>query len=478
MAEPVLSFGSRNFTGAELGDERRSQRLPQLVDEMQRHPGGSLPEKLPRQADLEAFYRLCDAPDVTHAAVIEPHRQRTLQYLQQSKHFVLSISDATELDYTTRTKLAAQLGQIGKGTRRGLIVQNTLVVAPTLGVVVGLANQVLHQRPQVPKEEKVADSRQRESRESRLWICGTEGLPARREVVGVYDRGADAFEFLEHEVLSGRTFVTRASHDRCILLGHSPEPSPAPAQRLQQFARSLPAQGDCEVLIEQKRMSTQVKRKGPRRQWIRTQRTVRLNVAFAPVQILPPKTKKGEHGDQPLPVWIVRIWEAETPQEEEPVEWILITNHPIDTVEAARLVKTWYEWRWTIEELHKAMKTGCDIEDLQFQEVQRLEPAIGILSILALSLLMLRDAARHPDAKNRRATDHYAADYVRVLCLWRHRRERPDWSLFEFSMALARLGGHQGNPTKKPPGWIVLWRGWEKLQLMVVGARLHTDTPN
>lgn len=478
MAEPVLSFGRRNFSGAELGDERRSQRLPQLVDEMQRHPGGSLPEKLPRQADLEAFYRLCDAEDVTHAAVIQPHRQRTLQYLQQADHFVLSISDATELDYTTRTKLAAKLGQIGKGTRRGLIVQNTLVVDPALGIVVGLANQVLHLRPQVAKGEKTADSRQRESRESRLWIRGTEDLPARREVVGVYDRGADTFEFLEHEVLSGRTFVIRSCHDRCIRPGHASEPSRTSSVHLQQYARSLAAQGHCEVLVEQKLMSTQVKRKGKRRQWIRTKRTARLNVAFAPVQILPPQEKKGEHGDQPLPVWIVRIWEPETPEGEEPVEWILITNHPIETVESARLVKTWYEWRWTIEELHKAMKTGCDIEDLQFQEVERLEPAIGILSILALSLLMLRDSARNPEAKNRRATDQYAADYVRVLCLWRHRHERPDWSLFEFSMALARLGGHQGNPAKKPPGWIVLWRGWEKLQLMVAGANLHNYTTN
>ena len=44
-------------------------------------------------------------------------------------------------------------------------------------------------------------------------------------------------------------------------------------------------------------------------------------------------------------------------QIEEPVEWILITNHPVETVQAALLIKSWYEWRWTIEELHKAMKT-------------------------------------------------------------------------------------------------------------------------
>lgn len=470
MAEPVLSFGERNFAGAELGDQRRSDRLPQLVDEMQRHPGGSLPEKLPRQADLDAFYRLCDAEDVTHAAVMEPHRQRSLQYLQTCDHFVLSISDASELDYTTRTTVAAELGQIGKGTRRGFIAQNTLVVDPSLGIVVGLANQVLHIRPKVSKSEKAAESRQRESRESRLWIRGTADLPARREVVGVYDRGADTFEFLEHEVNSGRTFVLRSAYDRCVQVGHT---SPTlPTQHLQSYVRSLVPQGECELAIEQKLKSTQVKRKGKRRQWVRTRRIARLKVAWAAIQILAPHEKKGDHGNAPVPVWIVRIWESATPANEEPVEWILITNHPVETVQTALLIKSWYEWRWTIEELHKAMKTGCAIEDLQFRDVDRLEPAIGILSILALSLLMLRDAGRNPEAKTRPASDQYAEDYVRVLSLWRHRHSRLNWSLYDFSMALARLGGHQGNPSRKPPGWIVLWRGWEKLQLMVAGATI------
>ena len=118
MAEPKKSFGEQNFGGCDLGDERRSQRLPQLADEMHRHPGGSLPEKLSRQRDLDSFYRLCEADEVTHAAVIEQHRQKTLQYLQASEDFVLAISDATELDYTTHHKVAENLGQIGKGTAR------------------------------------------------------------------------------------------------------------------------------------------------------------------------------------------------------------------------------------------------------------------------------------------------------------------------------------------------------------------------
>ena len=469
MAEPRLSFGERHFGGAELGDARRSRRLPKLVDEMTRHPGGTLPQKLPRSEDLDAFYRLCDAEDVTHAAVFEPHRQRTLQVLQAADQFLLALHDATELDFTTHASLADDLGQIGNGQHRGYLAQNTLVVDPARGVVVGLANQVLHVRPQVPKQETQAQKRHRQSRESRLWLRGTVGLPARREVVDVCDRGADTFEFLEHEVRSGRTFVIRSAHSRAILVG--PEPADEPGS-LHDYARRLPALGHCELAVTQKVLVKKPKRTGKQTRTIRTQRLARLSVAAAPVRLRAPRSKNGEHGRQPLAMGIVRVWEAGPPPGEEPLEWLLLTNHPVATAEDALRVKTWYEWRWTIEELHKAMKTGCGLESLCFHAVDRLQPALGILSILALTLLTLRDGGRHPQARTRPARDQIDDEYIEVLSLWRHRTSRPDWTQHEFTLALARLGGHSGRNSSPPPGWLVLWRGWEKLQLMVDGLRL------
>lgn len=469
MAEPRISFGQLNFGGADLGDERRSRRLPKLVDEMQRHPGGTLPQKLPRQEDIEAFYRLCDADDVTHETVMVPHRQRTLQFLQTSDHFVLTIHDATELDYTTHSTLTNDLGQIGNGKHRGYLAQNALVVDPERGVVVGLANQILHVRPKVRKGESQDKKRQRETRESLLWLKGTADLPARREVVDVCDRGADTFEFLEHEVNSGRTFVIRSTHNRSIVCGHEPD---GKQSYLHEYARTLPELGSCEHAVSQKEIVKRPKKKGKVTKTIRTKRLARLSVSAAAVMIQAPSTKKGNHGDEPVRVWVVRVWEANPPPGEKPLEWLLITNHPVATAKDALLIKTWYEWRWTIEELHKAMKTGCAIESLQFHDVDRLQPAIAILSVLALTLLVLRDASRDPNARTRLAREQIDEEYITVLSLWRHRTSRPDWTQHEFYMALGRLGGHSGRKNGPPPGWIVLWRGWEKLQLMIDGARV------
>lgn len=469
MTEPRMSFAERNFGAADLGDERRTRRLPKLVEQMIRHPGGTLPQKLPRPEDLEAFYRLCDAEDVTHEAVVSPHRQKTLQVLQSTEHFLLAIHDATELDYTNHTSLANDLGQIGNGHHRGYLTQNTLVVDPQLCVVVGLANQVLHTRAHVPQAETLAQKRGRQSRESRLWLTGTAGLPARREVVDVCDRGADTFEFLEHESQSGRTFVIRPAQNRSIQVGHEPGGA---CTRLHAYARTLPALGHYELAVTQKVVVQKAKRKGKKRSWIRTKRRAQLSVSAAPVSLNAPSSKTGEHGDDPLTLWVVRVWEANTPTGEEPLEWLLLTNHPVATIESALLIKTWYEWRWTIEELHKAMKTGCGIESLNFHHVDRLQPAIGILSILALTLLALRDTGRNPHARTRLAREQIDDEYIEVLSLWRHTRSRPDWTQHEFYLALGRLGGHSGRKSSPPPGWLILWRGWEKLQLMLDGARL------
>ncbi len=116
------------------------------------------------------------------------------------------------------------------------------------------------------------------------------------------------------------------------------------------------------------------------------------------------------------------------------------------------------------------MKTGCGIENPQFETEERLQPAIALLSIVALTLLSLRDASRSPDANVRPATEIIHRDYVEVLSIWRHKRSCPRWTVHEFFYALARLGGHQNRKSDKRPGWLVLWRGWTKLQMMVEGA--------
>src|SRR5205823_2926024 len=104
----------------------------------------------------------------------------------------------------------------------------------------------------------------------------------------------------------------------------------------------------------------------------------------------------------------------------------------------------------------------------------RLEAAVGVLSVVAVALLAVRDAGRDPAVAARPAAEWVPPSWVEVLSVWRHKEARPGWSVGEFLMALGRLGGHQNRPSDGPPGWLTLWRGWAKLRERVAGAALAT----
>src|ERR1700693_2262998 len=95
------TFGMRNFGEVYLGDKRRTACLVRLADIMHRHPGGTLPDKLNRPADLRAFYGVMKWPEGTHEVLLHRHAEHTRSCIAAlGKGVVLILHDSTELDYT------------------------------------------------------------------------------------------------------------------------------------------------------------------------------------------------------------------------------------------------------------------------------------------------------------------------------------------------------------------------------------------
>jgi hypothetical protein len=454
-------FGEEHFGQCRLGDRRRTKRLVKVANDMVRHPGGTFPDKLNAPADLKAFYRLMHAESVTHASVLAAHRERTLERARAHQGVVLWVHDTTELEYSGLASLKEALGQIGEGHGRGYLCHNSLAVTAEQREVLGLANQILHRRPVVAKGETKEQRRQRKDRESLLWKHGVEPLPAptpEQRWIDLADRGSDITEFIAFEVKHQRQFVIRSQHNRRIFVEIDGEKRLC---KLHDWARSLAAQGQRSLVI-------QARDGQPERQ-------VELAVSWSALQLIPPRQARGEHGRDPIPLWVVRVWEVNPPPGVQAVEWILLTNVAVMRLDEGWQRVTWYQTRWIIEEYHKAQKTGCSIEEMQFESVERLQPAIALISVIALSLLWLRTVSRGEDAKTRPATEHFALEYVQMLSQWRWRQVRPAMSVHDFCYALARLGGHQNRRRDHLPGWLVLWRGWTKLQLMLEGALAMTE---
>src|SRR5262249_1332398 len=272
MDGAIPSFGLSDFGQADVGDPRRSRRLVTLVDQLCRHPGGTWPDKLNRPADLRAFSPLMNPPQVTHPILLDSHADATQQrVLALGPGVVLYLHDATELDFTTKTALLEHLGQIGQGTRRGYICHNSLAVRADTGETLGLLSQILHHRADVPDHETGKQKRERDNRESRLWVHGAQAsgpAPAGVRCVDVSDSLSDTFEYLSYEVNRGRSFVLRARENRRL------EEPVAEQSYLFEAARALPAQAERVI-----RVIDSPQRRG---------RTTTVQIAWAPVQLALP----------------------------------------------------------------------------------------------------------------------------------------------------------------------------------------------
>lgn len=468
-AQPT--FGERNFGRAKLGDVRRTKRLVKIADQMVHRPGGSLTEKINSPKDLKALYRLMDCQDVTHDAILEAHQKHLLEdVIPAQSGFTLLISDATELEYTGRESLSDDLGQIGNGFRRGFIAQNVLAVDPDTRKTLGLASQFLHRRPKVKKGEPKTERQKRDSRESLLWLKATRGLPSDRQLVDVCDRGADTTEFIKHESKSGRTFLIRSSQNRNCLAGHDVVDRAA-VEKLHVFARQQESLGAWELEVTGKSEFKSPKRKGKKRKVVRKKRTATMQVSAAPVSLKATSAKSSPL----IEIWAVRVWESNPPRGQERLEWFLLTNHEVKNFDDAWQIVEWYEARWVIEEYHKCLKTGMQIEGYQFTDTTRLEPAIALTSVTAITLLNLRDDSRDEKTKDRPAVEYLDRQYIEILSMWRHGKVRLDWTVAQFVLALARLSGHQNRKGDHPPGWQKLWKGWHELHAMIAGAKFANE---
>jgi Transposase DNA-binding/Transposase DDE domain len=463
------AWARENFGTAKLGHKRRTKRLVESAKRAAEMPGGSLPHMMRDPAALDGFYRLVDQSKVTHASVLEPHVQRTRQRMREQDGTVLILKDSTELDFTTH-KTLTKIGQIGNGSRRGYLCHNSLAVDAKTNEVLGLADQRLLIRPQVPEDETRAACRARENRQSRLWVNSSDAVgaaPPGKRWIEVCDREADTFEYHGTLLASGRHFVVRSKSNRNCVYEEKDERRQG---KLHDYLRTLPGEIGKQVEVPAKvaRAATKKEAAMP----AQAARSATIKVSFSKVWLTPPRGQR--RGQEELQLWAVRIWEPEPPENVDELEWLLLTSVEVSTAAEALEVGQWYEIRWTIEDFHKGQKTGCKIEEPQFETEERLEPTIAFLSVVAVLLLQMRGLSRSAETKDRPACAYMPPLFVTVLSQWRWPKEAPrqNMTVEEFFYALGRLGGHQNRKSDGPPGWIVLWRGWTQLQSRIDAVRI------
>src|SRR6266404_449460 len=154
------SWAEQTFGRVQLHDMRRTRRAVKAATDLAENPLGSLPAQMHTWKETKALYRLLDEPDVTFAALMQPHVQQTRQQALSSP-IVLMVQDTTDIDLSHRRKISG-VGQIGNERGRGFFVQTVLAVRPQTREVLGCMAQEPFVRIPAPEGEQRSQRRQRD----------------------------------------------------------------------------------------------------------------------------------------------------------------------------------------------------------------------------------------------------------------------------------------------------------------------------
>src|SRR5258708_17938985 len=111
-------WAERTFGDVQLHAMRRTRRAVQAASNLAENPLGSLPAQMHTWKETKAVYRWLDEPDVTFAALMQPHMQQTREQALSSP-VVLLVQDTTDIDLSHRRQISG-VGQIGNEHRHGL----------------------------------------------------------------------------------------------------------------------------------------------------------------------------------------------------------------------------------------------------------------------------------------------------------------------------------------------------------------------
>ncbi len=458
-----------DFSGAELGDRRRSRRLDQVVRAIEARPDAGFPCAMVTEAALEGLYRFLRNDKVSFESLLQPHVAATVARASE-RDCVLAVHDTTSFSFGGEVPRTG-LGRLNRSAQ-GFLSHVTLTVSAdglreALGVV-GVRNSVRDTESVTAQRKKgtltYAETRTLETEQAR-WGLQVDAVEATvgeaTSLIHVMDSEADDYALLAKLVGDDRRFVVRLCYDRVLDVERS---GSGACRKIKEFI----AQGEvtCTRIVPLSRRGRQPgggRKRGARREG----REALLGFRSTEVVLRAPRYR-GDEGSRFLALNVVYVREVDPPDGVEPVEWILATTEPVDTEDRLLRVVDWYRSRWTIEEYFKAIKTGCAYEKRQLGSRKTLFNALALFIPIAWNLLRLRQIARlEPDAPASKVLND---TQIEVL---QRASETPlpaEPTARDVLMAIARLGGHLKRNGE--PGWQVLGRGYADLLRLEYGYRL------
>jgi hypothetical protein len=448
-----------SFEDVTLGDPRRHRRLQKMLSKLAKRPGASFPDAMESDADLDGAYLFANnkaidpqqmLDSVAVATVERAHIANSVLVIHDTTSAAFPHADPKEVGYLSTRKPGFYI-------HYALVLDGSAWRRP-LGVV--HLETISRKKPSKRGRKKKASGKETarwKDRESARWGRGVDAsataLLQCEEVIHVADREGDSYAFLASMVAQNRSFVVRVNHNRKV---GDPDDLDRQWTPLKEQVRCLEGTLERDVELSERKPSQAPR--DAKAHPVRRARVARLRFAATTVVLTRPRYL-AEPIAKTLTLNVVHVSEPNPPQGEPPVEWLLFTTLPVESNKQIATAVDIYRARWTIEEMNKAIKTGCAYESREFRSLHALRMVLAMTLPIANELLWLRSRARSDVAA--RATDVLTPQQVKLLRQIAARPVPANATAREALYALAGLGGHARRNGE--PGWIVLHRGMQKL---------------
>lgn len=451
-------FGEQECETSLFGDKRLDKRLAKVLQGFTERPSTGVCQAFPEHYEFKGCYRFWSNKKVQPEKILESAIKETLSQCTKEQE-ILAIQDTSSLDFTN-LKSTSGLGYLESGHQFGIKLHTCMAVS-TSGLPLGILWQQQWERPiEELGKRKLRKDKPIHSKESQRWIeCHNEvnalfSLNTRDsscKIIHITDREGDIYEYFAAD-RGENNILLRFVQDRRI---------DGEYRRIKQLLDSQPSMGIFSTLIG--------------RRGLEYPKEVTLEVKYSKVKILSPANIKNASKPS-IELTAIQVYEVldstDVNRTADTIEWYLLTSLPVNSVSDAQRCVKYYTMRWLIERFHYVLKSGCNIEKLQLEQVTRLENAVASFSLVSWRILYLTYLSRiSPDIEASAVLSNTEVQVLK-LHLKKQKKEVKFLSLLMATMLIAQLGGFLCRKSDGSPGVKTLWRGLLALEYLCLGYEI------
>lgn len=465
-------WSEEEFGGALLGNTARARRLVQMAASAAERPAGKIVEVFDESAPREAAYRFVESVQVDYLPV--GHAAHVAAFVRAGSEKVVFIPiDGSSLSLPAANE-ASDFGPIGNkwATTSGCHAMNAIAVSED-GAPIGPVGQAYWVRPKRQRRSRKDSSgegkkrpkryRAIEEKESRYWGMVVDQVLAAAKEANYQgrlwfqlDAGADFYEML--------SVIPTLDAWATIRVAHGHRNTWEQGVVLRDAVARASIQGTYELKVPA----------SPNR----TARAATIEVRACP-EVLALRWR-AEQSPVPCPLYVIQAREVSScPAGEEPIEWLLLTTRPVNSMSTALEVIQGYTKRWRIEEVHKAWKSVTKVEESALENVPGFYAWATVLFSVALRIERLKYLARTtPDAPALQALLPEEIEAIHILKETPPRTRSAQLTIAIAVRYVAELGGYTSPKSSGgPPGTITIGRGLKRVTaLAALLPRIRGET--